>query len=290
MQKHIYDKSQPENMDLVRKIRALLNEYPDTMSLAEIGDDNSVKLAAEYSATPDVLHTAYSFALMTNKGSVPPASMFRTKLEEQLAQPGDSWPAWAISNHDVVRAASRWSGSDYGYDPRLSKMLMALLASLRGTPFIYQGEELGLPEANIPFEKILDPWGKYLYPKWKGRDGCRTPMPWDTKAQDGWLPVPDEHRAMSVSAQEKDAHSTLSFTQKFLHWRRNHKALITGDIQFIDAGTENVLLYERNGEGETLLCAFNLSNKPVSLKTFDLKPFEAHFSVGERTLFTSSAT
>ncbi len=92
MQWHKFDKTQPENMDLIRKIRALLDEYPDKMSLAEIGDDDSVRVAAEYSATPDVLHTAYSFALMTNKGSVPPASMFRSKLEEQLASLGDFQP------------------------------------------------------------------------------------------------------------------------------------------------------------------------------------------------------
>lgn len=288
MQKHIYDKSQPENMDLIRKIRALLNEYPGTMSLAEIGDDNSVKLAAEYSATPDVLHTAYSFALMTNKGVVPPASMFRMKLEEQLAQPGDSWPAWAISNHDVVRAASRWSGSDYGHDPRLSKMLMALLTSLRGTPFIYQGEELGLPEADIPFEKICDPWGKYLYPKWKGRDGCRTPMPWNSKTPDGWLPVPEEHRRLSVAEQDGKAGSTLEFTRQFLHWRRTQPALITGKINFVDVGNENVLAFTRSGDGVDMTCTFNLTDKPVAVKDMDLQPFEARFSAKNEVLFTSA--
>ncbi|HEY8190615.1 MAG TPA: alpha-amylase family glycosyl hydrolase, partial [Micavibrio sp.] len=252
MQWHIYDKSRPENMNLVRRLRALLDEYPDKMALAEIGDDNSVKLAAEYTATPDVLHTAYSFALMTNKGAMPPASMFRNKLEEQMAQPGDSWPAWAISNHDVVRAASRWSGTDYGHDPRLSKMLIALLCSLRGTPFIYQGEELGLPEADIPFERILDPWGKYLYPKWKGRDGCRTPMPWSDEETAGfsrsnqtWLPISDMHKALSVETQNKDEQSTLAFTRQFLAWRKRHEAFVTGDIRFIDTGREDVLLFER---------------------------------------------
>lgn len=288
MQWHKYEKSQPENLDFMRKLRALLDQYDNRMAVAEIGDDYAAKIAAEYTAAPDLLHTAYSFALMSNKGAMPPASFFKKTLEEQAAEPGDSWPAWAFSNHDVIRAPSRWSGTDYGHDPRMAKMLIALGASLRGTPFLYQGEELGLPEADIPFEKICDPWGKYLYPKWKGRDGCRTPMPWDLKTPDGWLPVPEEHRAMSVAVQEQDPTSTLSFTRKFLNWRRDQPALITGDIQFIDAGRDDVLLYERGEAGETILCAFNLSDQPVIAKNLDLAPFAACFMAGERILFTSS--
>lgn len=284
MQWHKYDKSQPENMELVRRLRALLDEYPGTMSLAEIGDDNPVKLAAEYTATPDVLHTAYSFALMVNKGLVPPANMFRARIEEQLAQPGNSWPAWAISNHDVVRAASRWSGTDYGHDPRLSKMLVALLCSLRGTPFIYQGEELGLPEADIPYEKILDPWGKYLYPRWKGRDGCRTPMPWTdkpmagfTKAKDTWLPIPEDHKELSVERQEHDQLSTLNMIRHFLRWRKMQPALIAGDIRFLDAGREEVLMFERVGPDGAITCIFNLSGEVATLPNISLQPFEARF-------------
>ncbi len=294
MQSHIYDKSQPENMGLIRKIRALVDEYPNRMTLAEIGDDNSFKVAAEYTATPDVLHTAYSFALMTNKGAVPPASMFRAKLEEQMAQPGDSWPAWAISNHDVMRAASRWSGTDYGHDSRLSKMLVALLCSLRGTPFIFQGEELGLPEADIPFEKILDPWGKYLYPKWKGRDGSRTPMPWTgnamggfTKGNDSWLPVLAAHLALNAEAQKADPGSTLEFTKNFLHWRRGESALITGDIKFKDTGRDDVLLYDRGQGNEVVSCAFNLTAKSVESGGLKLSPYEARFTRGAELLFTS---
>ena len=294
MQWHRYDKSQPENLDLMRKIRQLLDQYPGTMALAEIGDDDFVRVAAAYTASADMLHTAYSFGLMANKGGVPPAMMFQSRIEDQKAQPGESWPAWAISNHDVVRAASRWSGTDYGHDPRLSKMLVALVASLRGTPFLYQGDELGLPEADIPYERILDPWGKYLYPKWKGRDGSRTPMPWEdkplagfTKAKDSWLPVPEAHRALSVARQDKDQNSTLNFTRYFLHWRKTRPALIDGEINFIESGRADVLLFERTGQGETILCAFNLSKNDVSVNGMDLDSYEARFSNGDQVLFSS---
>ncbi len=294
MQWHRYDKSQPENIDFMRRIRKMLDAYPGTMALAEIGDDDPVQLAAEYTASPEVLHTAYSFALMMDRGNVPPASMFRDRIEAQRAQPGESWPAWAISNHDVVRAASRWSGTEYGHDPRLSKMLVALLTSIRGTPFLYQGDELGLPEADIPFERILDPWGKYLYPRWKGRDGCRTPMPWTDKAgggftgaKDSWLPIPATHREMSVARQEKDQNSVLNFTRHFLRWRKTRPAMVTGEMRFIDSGRDDVLIFERSGDGDSVLCAFNLSKNDVSMDGVAMDPYEARFFSGDEVVFSS---
>lgn len=284
LQYHLYDKSQPENLVFMRRIRELLNEYPGTMAVAEIGDDNSLPVAAAYTAGPELLHTAYSFALMANRGKMPPASLFHKVIEEQKAQPGDSWPAWAFSNHDVTRAASRWSGSDYGHDPHLSKLLMALLLSLRGTPFIYQGDELGLPEANLSYEDILDPWGKYLYPRWKGRDGCRTPMPWEDKPMGGftqagksWLPLDPAHLLLSVESQEKDEDSVLHFTRAFLKWRRTKPALIAGDIEFVNTGSEAVLAFRRIAPEETVLCVFNLTDAPQAYNRETLPPYASKF-------------
>ena len=263
MQWHRYDKSQPENFALIRSLRALLDRYPGTMALAEIGDDDSVALAAAYTAAPDLLHTAYSFALMANKGALPGASLFRSVIEQQLAQPGDAWPSWAFSNHDVIRAASRWSGSDFGHDPALSKLLIALLTCLRGTAFLYQGEELGLPEADIAFDDIQDPWGRYLYPRWKGRDGCRTPLPWTATAPArSWLPMPATHLPLSVESQQADPNSVLHATRAFLAWRKQHTALQTGQIRFLDTGRESWLAFVRENEAERIICHFNLSTDP----------------------------
>lgn len=267
MQWHTHDKSRPENLDFMRKIRALLDTYPNRMAVAEIGDDFSTRVAAEYTASPDLLHTAYSFALMSDKGPMPGAALFRKVLEDQAAEPGESWPSWAFSNHDVVRAASRWSGSDYGHNPDQSKMMIALLISLRGTPFLYQGEELGLPEADIPYERILDPWGQYLYPKWKGRDGSRTPIPWNNDIFAGfsttetWLPIPEEHKPLCVQEQDMDTQSVLNFTRKILAWRKDQIILQTGDITFIDSGHPDVLMFERHAEDKKIICLFNLGAK-----------------------------
>ncbi|HEY0901199.1 MAG TPA: alpha-glucosidase family protein [Micavibrio sp.] len=288
MQWHIYDKSRPENIALVRKIRALLNQYPHTTSLAEIGDDHPVKTAAAYTASDQELHMAYSFALMANKGTMPPARFFRNVIEDQKSQPGESWPAWAFSNHDVVRAASRWSGTDYGHDPRLSKLLMVLLLSLRGTPFIYQGDELGLPEADIAFDDICDPWGKYLYPKWKGRDGCRTPMPWRglslwhrhagfSQAQKTWLPVSPSHLPLNVQAQNQDPDSVFQATRDFIKWRKARPAMVHGDIEFIETGSESVLAFRRRLHDQNIVCVFNLTDQPQKNGNQTLPPFAFHF-------------
>ncbi|MAE52335.1 MAG: alpha-glucosidase [Micavibrio sp.] len=267
MQWHIHDKTQPENLSFMRQIRALLDDYDNRFALAEIGDDNAVQTSAHYTADDDLLHTAYSFDLMGHKGAMPGNRFFIQTLTNQMAEPGQSWPSWAFSNHDVVRAPSRWSGTEYGHSPALSRLLPVLLCSLRGTAFLYQGDELGLPEAAITPDQICDPWGRYLWPLWQGRDGCRTPMPWNNEsphagfstAQETWLPIPSTHRGLTVATQEKDKTSTLHAVRNFLHWRKRQGALKDGDIEFLDTAPD-ILCFKRSKKGQdTIICAFNLS-------------------------------
>jgi alpha-glucosidase len=143
-------------------------------------------------------------------------------------------------------------------------MLLGLLMCLRGTIFLYQGEELGLPQADVPFEKLQDPEGKTFWPDNLGRDGCRTPMPWRADAPNAgfsvaepWLPVDPRHPALAVDRQEGVAGSTLERTKKFIAARRGSNALRLGGIRFLDA-PEDIVLFERSHDGERLLCAFNL--------------------------------
>ncbi|MET0813653.1 MAG: alpha-glucosidase C-terminal domain-containing protein, partial [Pseudoxanthomonas sp.] len=130
------------------------------------------------------------------------------------------------------------------------------------------GEELGLGEADVPYEALQDPYGKTFWPNFKGRDGCRTPMPWDASAQAGfttgtpWLPIADTHRALAVAGQEGDADSTLNATRRFLRWRKSVPALQWGDIRFLDV-PEPVLAFTRESNGQRLLVAFNLSAEAV---------------------------
>jgi alpha-glucosidase len=262
-QQHVYDKSRPENLIFLKKFRALMDEYPGRMTVGEIGDDEPNERAAEYTRGNTLLNTCYNTALMGGRQKQLTASMIRGPVEEFLKH-AESWPSWALSNHDVVRAASRFYTREFEHNPNLSKMLIALLGCLYGTVFLYQGEELGLPEAKLAFEDLQDPWGKHLYPQWQGRDGCRTPMPWDNTDHAGfstakpWLPVANTHAPLNIAAQNNDPESVLSMTRAFLNWRKNQPALITGAIEFIDTEDETLLAFTRTAPDQKFLCVFNL--------------------------------
>ena len=126
-----------------------------------------------------------------------------------------------------------------------------------------------LVEAEVDYEQLRDPYGIAFWPNFKGRDGCRTPLPWNDDANAGfssgtpWLPVAKPHRALAVSAQESDPHSTLNAARAFLRWRKAHPALVQGAIRFLDA-PEPVLAFVRELPGQRLLLAFNLSDAPVA--------------------------
>ncbi len=259
-QAHIYDKSRPENLDFIHRLRGLMDQYDARFTLGEIGDDHPYKRAAEYTAGHDYLNTCYNTHLMSGSHKAFTPAMIQEPVETFQNAPGGSWPSWAFSNHDVVRAASRWhnSGDGFSQDPKLSKMLVALLGCLRGTAFLYQGEELGLPEAKLAFDDLQDPWGKVTWPQWQGRDGCRTPMPWtNEQPSKSWLPMPTAHLPLNVADQEKDPQSALNFTRAFLKWRKTQPALKLGDIRFHESD-DPVLKFERTHEGEKILCEFNL--------------------------------
>ena len=268
MQQHRFDKNRPENLPFLQKLRATLDRY-GAISLGEVGDEEALSLMAQYTAGGDKLHMAYSFNLLTAEFS---AAHIRSEVEQLEANinPVGGWGCWSLSNHDVVRVATRWGKSDP--DPQLAKILLAMLASLRGSICLYQGEELGLTEAEVAFADLQDPYGIAFWPEFKGRDGCRTPMPWTNETPNGgfspvkpWLPMPPEHLEKSVATEESDADSVLHFYRHFLAWRAQQPMLRHGDIAFLDA-PEPVLMHVRKAAGVTLLSAFNLGRTPVTLR------------------------
>lgn len=275
MQAHIYDKSQPENLEFLKRLRALMNEYPGTMTVGEIGDDDPYKLAAQYTDGNHYLNTTYNTHMMSGTDSKSFSKSFITRpIVDFDAQPGTGWPSWAFCNHDVVRVATRWGQKDgHEQNPDFAIVLIGLLTCLRGTIYLYQGEELGLSEASIPFERLQDPWGKYLWPEWQGRDGCRTPMPWhrddphagfSTIEGDTWLPIPEWHRLNAVDVQKENPNSPLNFTKEFLSWRKTQPVLINGEIDFIDTPDDKLVAFERHSGDERMLCAFNISDNENS--------------------------
>ena len=267
-QYHYYDNTQPENLAFLESVRELLNRYPGAVTLGEINSENSLQTLAEYTSGENRLHMGYNFELLASEYS---ADYIKNTVEalEQVIDEG--WPCWAISNHDVVRVVSRW-GSGVN-NAQFAKMSLSLAATLRGTLCVYQGEELGLTEADIPRDQLQDPYGIQFWPEFKGRDGCRTPMPWNDSELAGftdgqpWLPVAPEHRAMNVRAQATDHESVLNYYRAFLKWRARQRCLLVGDIRFLDA-PDNMLMIERavdDQQGtETLIACFNLSDSPVN--------------------------
>ena len=267
-QVHKYDKSQPEMLAFLRRIRALMNEYPDTTTVGEIGDQSGVVMVAQYTDGGDKLHMAYCFDLLAAEHS---AGYVHGVIEKFERLAGSGWPSWALSNHDTARVASRWGGAHP--PPLLVQLAPALQLALRGTPCIYQGEELGLPESAVAYADLQDPYGIEMWPEFKGRDGCRTPMAWDSRKPDlgfgsgarrAWLPVDQNHRSFAVDLQCKDPGSTLNFYRHLLAWRRGHPALISGSLELWPRH-EQVLAFVRRLGSERILCAFNLSERPATL-------------------------
>ena len=269
-QTHQYDLSQPDNLNFLKAMRDLLNEYDDRSMVGEIGVDHTDPLQrmAEYTAGGDKLHMAYTFDLLSPEHS---ADYFRQVMTTFKANAGDAWPCWAASNHDVKRSASRWGEhEDSNQFPLIS---MAMLMSLRGSVCLYQGEELGLPEADVPFEDLQDPYGIEFWPEYKGRDGCRTPMVWNAEQGAGfseakpWLPVDPRHLPLSVESQEKQSDSTLQNMRQFIQWRQQQPALIQGEMALVE-GTDEAFVFTRTCEEQSLLVAINMTGEELTV-TYD---------------------
>jgi len=262
LQDHVFDKSRPENLQFLTRFRKLLDEFPGTTSVGEVGDaQRQHELMAKYTAGNDKLHMAYTFDFLGGSFDV---ENFRDaiKIDNEAT---DSWQCLAFSNHDVVRHISRWS--KHGDEERFARLAIMLLLSMRGSVCLYQGEELGLTEAEIAFEELTDPYGIEFWPNFKGRDGCRTPMVWQahshlagfTSAPKSWLPVPADHMDRAVDQQEREGvDSLLKFYRDYIGYRKSQPALIKGEINLLET-SGNVLAFVRQINGEKILCAFNMS-------------------------------
>ena len=285
MQSHIHDKTQPENLAFLQKIRTLLNEF-GAVAIGEVGADDALGVMAEYTADGDKLHMAYSFNLLTPEFS---AKHIRTQVEEFEARVKGGWASWSVGNHDAIRVMTRWGGDNPS--PALAKLVLAMQLSLKGTPCLYQGDELALTEADVPFELLQDPYGITFWPEFKGRDGCRTPMPWTAEAPNAgfttgtpWLPVAAPHIAVAASLQDADQDSPLNFARRLIAWRRQTPQLTRGDIVFFDA-PEPVLALRRDLAGHPgVVAVFNLGPDPVE---FDLPQVAGAAAMGGHGLHGS---
>lgn len=279
-QDHIFDKSRPENLLFLERLRQVMDEYPAAAAVGEVGDSQrGLEVVAAYTEADKRVQMCYAFDFLApDKIS---AGTVRTVLEQFGHVASSGWACWAFSNHDVVRHATRWGAGEPDLTAYL-KVVSAAMMSMRGSVCIYQGEELGLTEADLALEDLQDPYGIRFWPEFKGRDGCRTPMVWDRMAIYGgfstakpWLPVPSEHLALAVNMQQGDEQSLLEHYRRFIAFRKQHPTFTKGDINFIDTEGD-VLAFTRRAGNDQVVCVFNLGSAPATLKFAGTEPLTGH--------------
>lgn len=269
-QEHVYDIDQPEMIPLLQEFRQLMNRYPETYAVGETFLSTPLK-AAKYCGD-DRLHAAFNFSFLECRWN--PQNFLRAILNWEKALGNHIWPNYVLNNHDNRRSVSRWKDNDSDQRARLA---ISMLLTLRGTPFLYYGEEIGMRELKVKQSEIMDPPGKRYWPVYKGRDGCRSPMQWDENPQAGfskappWLRVNPDHIERNVTAQEKDPGSLLHVYKELIALRRRNDTLKHGDFSTLDQRNRKCLVYLRRCNHQQVLIALNFSNRHQHLK-LDLPP------------------
>lgn len=262
-QSHIYDKSQPENIAFLSKLRELVDSYDNKFLMGEIFCERQEETTKAYSQNGYPLHSAYNFSLLVNER---PAHL----LEENILKyyQISEGTTWSFSNHDVTRVVSRWKNTHS--NEINAKVNNLILAGLPGYIILYQGEELGLTEAKLGEKFQLDPFGSNIESEYPGRDGCRTPIPWQAGQKnngfsDGgpWLPIPEEHNQLAADIQDQNPNSVLNYTRELLRLRKSHQSIHSGDLQFLKDSDE-VLIYKRASGVNSLYFLCNLSSEQYS--------------------------
>ncbi len=281
-QLHIYNQSHPDIPKFLERIRKMTNEYDGIFTVAEVGGAEPLDEMKEFTANGRRLNSAYNFSfLYADKLTT---SLTKSAVNAWGGKNEEGWPSWAFSNHDAPRAVSRWA--DEEYIARAAKLYAMLLMSLRGNAFLYQGEELGLPQAHVPFEALKDPEAIVNWPMTLGRDGARTPLPWKNTAPNAgfsnaepWLPSDPRHAALAISVQERDDQSTLHFVRKLISIRKNILSLRCGECAFVE-GVDDLLAFYRIANHEEALCVFNIGSKTQAWRPLSEQRFKRIIDVG----------
>jgi alpha-glucosidase len=251
---HMLFNDDPSTHGYLREIRALLASYPgDRTSVGEVFLLDTDKVATYY-GHDDELHMCFNFPPLLAQWN---AEAWRSCIEStyNAFESRDAWPTWVLSNHDQKRHRTRYEGSELR-----ARAAAVLLLTLRGSPFVYQGEELGLLDAEVPEDRIVDP---------AGRDGCRAPIPWTDQAPWGWtvrpwLPFPPECAERNVATQQRKPSGILSLYKRLLTLRRNHSALSSGTFDLLDSPADTIA-YERRDGTQVITVVVNFGDRVVEL-------------------------
>ena len=262
-QRVVYNGNRPEVHDVIRHWREIADAYdPPRLLIGETPVEKSDELARFYGLDADELHLAFNFPFITAPLEAEPLRRLVEATEAQL--PVDAWPVWTGSNHDMSRFATRWAGGD----PRKVRVALMMLLALRGTPVLYQGDEIGLGDVAVAREQLRDPLGVKYWPAYAGRDAMRTPMHWRDVPGGGfteptvtpWLPLCDT-AAANAEHQRTDPGSVLTFTRDLISLRKQREELRAGSYATL-AAPDGVWAWRR---GEKVVVALNMSDSSVEL-------------------------
>jgi alpha-glucosidase len=282
-QQHLYNQSHPGIVKFLERLRQVTDSYGDRFTVAEVGGDHALREMQAFTAGDGRLNSAYGFDFLY-------ADQLTPSLVVQVAKDWPDnvgWPSWAFENHDAPRAISRWV--DDAHRDTFARTKMLLLCALRGSIIIYQGEELGLEQVDVPFERLQDPEAIANWPQTLSRDGARTPMPWDSSSAnlgfgvvEPWLPLGASHGPLAVDVQERASESPLKFARQCIKLRRGSPALRHGSMEVSEAG-DALLVFDRSVPTQRLRCSFNLSSRAIRFKT-NGKPLASAGSIDRSSL------
>jgi alpha-glucosidase len=265
-QRQVNNQSHADIPSFIERIRRVTDEYDCRFTVAEVGGEGAEREMKLFTAGEARLNSAYGFNFLYADQLTP--KLVREALEEWPDTPDTGWPSWAFENHDAPRAISRWVSPEHAR--AFAELKILLLVSLRGNVILYQGEELGLTQVDIPFDQLQDPEAIANWPLTLSRDGARTPLPWEANApQFGfttatpWLPFGADHGPLAVDQQEADPQSLLYLTRRMLAFRKANEALVHGTFAVLEAD-QSLLAFERATEWQTLLIVCNLAQGAIS--------------------------
>ena len=234
------------------------------------------------------LHAAFDFEYLWSKYK-PETFLKAIENWESLAEEANIFPNYVLSNHDVPRPATRYTKNE---DDARVKIIMAMLLTMRGTPFLYYGEEIGMRDISLKRSEIMDPPGIKYWPFNKGRDGCRSPMQWDDSENAGfsntkpWLPVHPNYEQRNVATQQKNENSLFHFTRKLIALRKEYKTLRRGEILPLKDMPKDVMAFLRKSDHEEILILLNFSKKKQKI-TLPKGAWEIFFSETRETTVKS---
>jgi alpha-glucosidase len=271
-QDHVYDIDQPEVHDIIREFRALADSYGDRVLIGEVWAVPRSRWVQYYGAQLDGLHLPFNFELLHLPWN---ADAFRASVDNlETALPAGAWPNYVLGSHDISRLATR-------FGEQAVRVAAMLLLTLRGTPTIYNGEEIGMKDGVIPLNRIRDPQGLNISPD-RSRDPCRTPFQWSAAPYAGfsnadpWLPVTADYTERNVEAQRPDSRSVLSLYRRLLHYRKARSTLNRGTYTPVDGVPAGCFAYLREYERERCLIALNFSG---GVRDLSLEGIEAGGSI-----------